>query len=112
MISSPPNRRRISRVPCASAAAIESVMGVVLNASLGGIMVRIESPVDWAPGDRLTVTIDVHDAPLIGEVVSVREDRLSIRFSPKLERLHVDAEDCVITLSDKRAHWPIDGTLG
>jgi len=101
------NRRRVIRVPCASAAEIDSVMGVVINASLGGCMVRIESPIDWAPGDRLSVTIDVHDQPLAGEVVSVREDRLSIRFTPKLTYLCVDAEDCVITLQEKRSHRPV-----
>ena len=94
------------RVPCASAVAVESVMGVVLNASLGGVMIRLPPPVAWFPGDRLTITIDANDEPLAGEVVSVREDRLSVRFLSRLARLRVDAEDCVITLREKRSHRP------
>jgi hypothetical protein len=106
MPSTEPNRRRVMRVPCASAVAVNTVMGVVLNASLGGVMIRIAPPVQWQPGVRLTITIDAHDEPLAGEVVSIRDDRMSIRFLRRQRRLRVDAEDCVITLHEKKSHRP------
>ena len=101
MSSSLPDRRRIIRVPCASAVAIESCLGVVINASLGGVMIRLASPIAWSSGDRLTITIDTHSAPLLGEVIDVREDKISIRFLDKLHLLCVDAEGCVITIKEK-----------
>lgn len=99
------DRRRIIRVPCASAVVIDSDLGVVINASLGGVMIRLAPPINWSSGDRLTIMIDTHSEPLEGEVTGVWEDKISIRFLDKLPRLCVDAEGCVITIQEKQ-HQP------
>jgi hypothetical protein len=106
MSSCQPERRRIIRVPCASAVVIDSDLGVVINASLGGAMIRLPPPIEWASGDRVTITIDTHSEPLLGEVIGVWEDKISIRFLDKLARLCVDAEGCVITIQEKATSAP------
>ena len=93
-----PNRRRLARVSCESPASIGPTVATVLNASLGGVMVRVTAPRDWGVGDRLTVTIDAHKRPLTGQVVAVMEDRLSIRFDRAQPLLRITAADCVITV--------------
>jgi hypothetical protein len=98
-----PNRRRHSRVPCESPATVGPAVGTVLNASLGGVMLRVTAPGQWAVGDRLKVTLDAHDQPLAGEVVAVSDDRLSVRFTRPQPRLRLTAADCVITVEQRRA---------
>ncbi|HUA50763.1 MAG TPA: PilZ domain-containing protein [Candidatus Sulfotelmatobacter sp.] len=105
------DRRRHVRVPCASAAIISRppdapVMGVVVNASLGGVMVRIAPPVDWSIGDSLTITIDADGEPLEARVVATFEDQVSIQFTRGRARLSVDAAGSVITLAAKGSEDP------
>ncbi|MBV8167182.1 MAG: PilZ domain-containing protein, partial [Alphaproteobacteria bacterium] len=97
-----PNRRRHARVPCESPATIGPAIATVLNASLGGVMVRVTTLRDWSIGDRLTVTIDAHKRPLAGTVVAMSEDRLSIRFDRAQPLLRLGAADCVITVEQRQ----------
>src|SRR5262249_43178949 len=101
--STPSNRRHLARVPCEAAAAVDTVVGTVLNASLRGVMIRVAAPAQWSVGDRVTVTIDAHGKPLAGEVVAILEDRLSIRFARAQARLRIAAADCAITLEHHAA---------
>ena len=97
-----PNRRRHARVPCESPASIGPAVATVLNASLGGVMVRVTAPRDWGVGDRVVVTIDAHKRPLTGQVVAVTEDRLSVRFDRAQPLLRITAADCVITVEQRQ----------
>lgn len=98
-----PNRRRHARVPCDSAATADTdaAIGTVLDASLGGVMIRVASPGEWAVGDRLALSIDGNNAPVMGEVVAVTDDRVSMRFVRLQPRLTITAADCMITLEQK-----------
>ena len=84
-------------------------MGVVVNASLGGVMVRIAPPVDWSIGDSLTITIDADGEPLEARVVATFEDQVSIQFTRGRARLSVDAAGSVITLAAKGSEDPAAG---
>lgn len=98
-----PNRRRFPRVPCESAATVDAAMATVLNASLGGVLVRVSAPAQWSLGDRVTVTIDAHKEALTGKVVAISDDRVSIRFLRTQSQLRVTAADCIITLEQQPA---------
>jgi hypothetical protein len=98
-----PNRRRLARIPAEGSATVGPAVGTVLNASLGGVMVRVATPSQWSIGDRLTVTLDTHRQRLAGEVVGITDDRLSIRFTRVLPVLRIAAADCVITVEQRPA---------
>jgi hypothetical protein len=97
-----PNRRRHPRVACESPVNVDEAVGTVLNASLGGVLVRV-APGQWSVGDRLKVAIDAHAGPLAGEIVAMADDRLSIRFTQAQPQLRIAIADCVITLEQRGA---------
>lgn len=98
-----PNRRRHARVPCESTATADASVATVLDASLGGVMIRVAAPGEWSIGDRLALSIDGNSAPVMGEVVAVTDDRVSMRFVRLQPRLTITAADCMITLEQKGA---------
>lgn len=96
-----PNRRRYVRVPCEAPVNADASVGTVLDASRGGVMIRVAEPGLWTVGNRVALSIDGNDGSLAGEVVAVTDDRVSLRFARVQDRLRITAPDCLITLEQK-----------